>query len=186
MLTESWLHCSFHDHELFPPNYAIFRSEGKADNNTLKHGVVLIAIKNTFVFRQILLSTSVDEGILASSLSYNSRDILLVCFYAPPNSSCPSPYAISLQDCYLLFEEIFTLSKSFYSAIVYDDFNLPEIDWHGYSAENWDTQNFVDLISFYRFQQIIDFPTALSGILDLVLVNPKNRSYNLQGNYSGH
>ena len=32
---------------------------------------------------------------------------------------------------------------------------------------------FVDLISFYNFQQIIDFSTAASGILDLVLVNPK-------------
>ena len=173
MLTETWLHCSFHDNELFLPNYAILRSERKADNNTSKHGGVLIAIKNTFVSREIPLYTSVDGGVLACSLSFNSRDILLVCFYAPPNSSCPSPYAISPQDRYLLFEEIFTLSKSFYSTIVYGDFNLPEIDWHDYSAKNSDTQKFVDLISFYSFQQIIDFPTAASGILDLVLVNPK-------------
>ena len=63
--------------------------------------------------------------------------------------------------------------KSFYSTIVYGDFNLPEIDWHDYSAKNSETPKFVDLISFYSFQQIIDFPTAASGILDLVLVNPK-------------
>ena len=173
MLTETWLHCSFHDNELFLPNYAIFRSERKADNNTSKDGGVLIAIKNTFVSREIPLYTRVDGGVLACSLSFNSRDILLVCFYAPPNSSYPSPYAISPKDRYLLFEEIFTLSKSFYSTIVYGDFNLLEIDWHNYSAKNSDTQKFVDPISFYSFQQIIDFPTAASGILDLVLVNPK-------------
>ena len=173
MLTETWLHCSFHDNELFLPNYAIFRSERKADNNTSKHGGVLIAIKNTFVSRQIPLYSNICVGVIACSLCFNSRDILLVCFYAPPISSCPSPYAISPQDRYLLFEEIFTLSKTFYSTIVYGDFNLPEIDWHDYSAKNSDTQKFVDLISFHSFQQIIDFPTAASGILDLILVNPK-------------
>ena len=31
----------------------------------------------------------------------------------------------------------------------------------------------MDLISVYSFQQIIDFPIAASGILNLVLVNPK-------------
>ena len=113
--------------------------------------------------------------------TFNSRDILLVCFYAPPNSSCPSPYAISPQDRYLLFEEIFTLSKSLYSTIVYCDLNLPDIDWHDYSAKNPGTQKFVDLISFYNFHQIIDFSTAASAILDL-LSKPKNRSYILQEN----
>ena len=56
---------------------------------------------------------------------------------------------------------------------MYSDFNLPEIDWHDYSAKNSDTQKFVELISFYSIQQIIDFCTAASGILDRVLVNPK-------------
>ena len=87
------------------------------------------------------------------------------------------PVLISPQDRYLLFEEIFTLSKSFYSRIVYGVFNLPEIDWHDYSAKNSDTQKLVNEISFYSFQQIIDFVTAASGILDLVLVNPKQKLY---------
>ena len=78
MLTETCLHCSFHDNELLLPNYAIFRSERKADNNTSKHGGVLIAIKNTFVFRQIPLYTSVGGGILACSLCSNSREELLL------------------------------------------------------------------------------------------------------------
>ena len=65
MLTATWLHCSFCDNELFLPSYAIFRSEKKADNNTSKHGGVLIAIKNTFVSRQIPLNTSIDGGVLA-------------------------------------------------------------------------------------------------------------------------
>ena len=59
------------------------------------------------------------------------------------------------------------------STIVYGNFNLPEIDWHDYSAKHSDTQKLVDLISFYIFQKISDFPTAASGILNLVLVNPK-------------
>ena len=96
-----------------------------------------------------------------------------MCFCSPLNSSCPSPYAISPQDRYLLFQEIFTLSKSFYSTIVYDDFNLRENGWHNYSAKNSDTQKIVDLISFYSFQQIINFPAAASAILNRVLVNPK-------------
>ena len=91
----------------------------------------------------------------------------------PLNLSCPRPHAMSPQGRYLLFEEIFTLSKSFYSTIVFCDFDLLEIDWHGYSAKNSVTRNSLDLISFYSFQQIIDFPTATSVILNLVLVNPK-------------
>ena len=62
MLTETWLHCSFHDNELFLPNYAIFRSERKADNNTSKHGGVLIAIKNTFVSREIPFKQALMEA----------------------------------------------------------------------------------------------------------------------------
>ena len=96
-----------------------------------------------------------------------------MCFHDPPNSSCPNSYAMSPEDPYLLFKEIFTLSTSFFSTIVYGDFNLPEIDWHDYSAKNSDTQNSVDLISFYSFQQIINFPTAASGMLNLIIVNPK-------------
>ena len=91
----------------------------------------------------------------------------------PPNSSCPTPYDTAPQDGYLLFEEIFTLSKSFYSTIVYGDFNLTDIEWRDFSDKNSDTQNFVYLINSYSFQQIIDFPTAASGTLDHVLVNPK-------------
>ena len=106
MLTETWLHCSFHDNELFLPNYAIFRSERKADNNTSKHGGVLIAIKNTFVSREIPLYTSVDGGVLACSLSFNSRDILLVCFYAPPN------YHVPVLTLYHLKIVIYCLRKS--------------------------------------------------------------------------
>ena len=112
------------------------KGKRKADNNTSKHGDVLVAIKNTFVSRQIPFYSSIDGFFLAFSLSFISRDNLLVCFYAPPNSSCPSPYAISPQDYYLLFEEISTMSKSFYSKIVYGAFNLPETDCHDYSAKN--------------------------------------------------
>ena len=98
-----------------------------------------------------------------------------MCFHAPANSSCPSSCVMSPQDRYLLFEEICTLSKSFFSLIVYGDFDLPETDGHDYSAKNSDTQNFVNLISFYSFPQIIEFRTAASGILNLVLVNPKTK-----------
>ena len=127
----------------------------------MTHRGVLIAIKNTFVSRQILFF-----GIF----------YLCVFIPPPPNSSCHSPYAI-FSDRYLLFEEIFTLSRSFPSTIVNGDFILPEIDWSDYSATNSDTQNFYDIISCYSFQQIINFPTAASGILDIVQVNPKQKSY---------
>ena len=90
-----------------------------------------------------------------------------------PTISIPRPYAISPQDRYFLFEEIFTLSKSFYSTIVYCDFSLLDIIWNDYPAKNSYAQNFDDLISFYSFQQIIDFPSEASGILVFVLVNPK-------------
>ena len=56
---------------------------------------------------------------------------------------------------------------------MYGDFNLQEIDWRDSSAKNSDKHNFVELLSFYSFQQIIDFPTAASDILDFVLVNPE-------------
>ena len=103
----------------------------------MTHRGVLIAIKNTFVSRQILFF-----GIF-----------YLCVFIPPPNSSChSSPYAI-FSDRYLLFEEIFTLPKSFPSTIVKGDFILPEIDWRDYSATNSDRQNFYDILAVTVFSK---------------------------------
>ena len=67
----------------FFPITQSFDQKEKTDNKTTTHRSVLIAIKNTFVSRQILLYSSSDRGVLACFLSYNFLAFLLVCFFAP-------------------------------------------------------------------------------------------------------
>ena len=111
--------------------------------------------------------------MLACSLSFKFG-ISYLCVLMPPRIYHFSVYMLyQLKIFICCLKKIFTLSKSFYSSNVYCDFSLPEINWHNYSAKNSYTHNFVDLISFYSFQQIIHLPSAASGILVFVLVNPK-------------
>ena len=71
----------------------------------------------------------------------------------------------------ILLEDVLKHSSQVTYIIIYGDFNLPDIDWKSYSSATPDNQTFVDLMLDNDLIQIIDFPTAASGILDLIFIS---------------
>lgn len=178
MLTETWLHSSILDGELFLPEYQLHRSERLAKLNVSKHGGVLIAVRTEFDSKRIELDNEILGATVACSINYHNSNILLVCFYNPPETDGkPNPHHISTNKVICIIKEVIEISKSYRSIILYGDFNLQKVDWNVYSTDNPEEQMLLDVITQNNFQQIVEFPTSTaSGILDLVFINSETET----------
>ena len=65
-----------------------------------------------------------------------------------------------------IFEEIFNLGKFHDYVLIGGDLNLQDVDWDSRISKNDLNQPLLDLLESNDMNQIIDFPTAASGILD--------------------
>ena len=106
--------------------------------------------------------------LVACIVTMGEHRVLLVCLYHPPNDS---PYFMAHSPLNILFEDVLKYSSQVTSIIIYGDFNLADIDWKVYSSATPDNQAFIDLMMDNDLIQIIDFPTAASGILDLIFIS---------------
>ena len=52
------------------------------------------------------------------------------------------------------------------------NFDLTGADWRDYTANTTETRNHMDCFLEIDMQQVVDFPTDTSGILDLVFATP--------------
>ena len=107
------------------------------------------------------------------SIELNGMNLLLVCFYNP--SVCPGkPKDDQLPpDTVLrLFTEVYVLASNYNGILICGDFNLTDADWRDYTANTTETQKLMDWFLENDMQQVVDFPTATSGILDLVFATP--------------
>ena len=106
--------------------------------------------------------------LVACIVTMGEHRVLIVCLYNPPNES---PYFMAQSSLNILLENVLNHSSQVTSIIIYGDFNLPDIDWKSYSSTTPDNQAFIDLMLDNDLIQIIDFPTAASGILDLIFIS---------------
>lgn len=84
VLTETLLNESVNDFEIFPSGYRIYRN----DRFNRIGGGSIIAVKNSHCSNQIHLVQELSdfEVVLVEVTNlHNSRKILLVCCYRPPN-----------------------------------------------------------------------------------------------------
>lgn len=130
-LTETWLHATIFDSELFGPDFILYRCDRDADNPRGKRGGgVLLAIRNcsSYSCEQIFYSDkdiNVDI-VFAKILLSNSRKIYVCCLYIPSDSTS------SVYELYLKHLEWFRESSSLDASdvvIVLGDFNLPYLEW---------------------------------------------------------
>ena len=125
-----------------------------------------------FDSRRINLDTEILGATVACSVTFHNSITLLVCFYNPPETDGkPNADHISTDKVICTIEEVIEVSKSYRSKILYGDFNLKQVDWKDYSTKDSEEQQLLDIITQNDFQQIVDFPTAASGTLDLVFIN---------------
>ena len=164
------------DAELYLDNFEFFRSERPGrltDPHISTHGGVLVGVKSDFVPRKFDFETDLLGAISGCSFHIHGKNILLCSFYNPP---LESDYHINQDTVTQLFTAVF--NKEFDSFIVCGDFNIGEkdCDWSDYSSDDISIQFFLDLLVRKDIVQIVDFKTAASGILDIVLIS-KNLDY---------
>ena len=164
-LTETWLTEDFTDAELYLNGYTLHRSDRPpTKSGSSSHGGVLIAVNDKFTFTPLVSFT----GCIASgTVSDGNVSIFVAAVYNPPRGSA---YRLKPTEAKALYEEVISRNITNYNAhIIAGDFNLPTVEWSTcHSCEPLESV-MTDLFA-EDFEQIIDFPTRGSNILDLVFL----------------
>ncbi|XP_072043470.1 uncharacterized protein [Amphiura filiformis] len=163
--SETWLKPDKHNGEIFPPDYNVFRK----DRND-GWGGVLLAIHTSLVSHQ--LDIKPDAEIVAAKIINGKQSIILGALYRPPSTK--QDYMEALNKA---IEDI-CLSNPNTAVWIAGDANLPDIDWptdqvigHQYPKALNESFLRIQLIARVGLEQLVDFPTRLDSILDIVVTN---------------
>ena len=163
-ITETWLHNNIDDNELLPNSYNIHRKDRES-----RGGGVLLAVKsNISCFRRCDLEES-DCELLRGKIPFkDSSSYFFGVFYRPPSRDLTylEVLAKSLDKVSLISEHA--------NILLFGDFNLPDIDWDLISLlqPNSLSDCFCDdILNFFSLSQLINQPTRLDAVLDLVISN---------------
>lgn len=165
ILTETWLSPNVDNEEVLPPpmGYNVFRR----DRLFRKGGGVIIAVKDnipSFLFK----TDPILELLWVCVHSQYSKFFIGVCYRAPDSGP-------SFTDN--LYNAVFELHNQFPKSAVFlfGDFNFPSINWQSLTVPTSGTTNdscrFLDLCLTFNLTQVINEPTRLDNILDLLLTN---------------
>lgn len=161
-MTETWLSDSVYDSEFVPSGYSAFRN----DRGSKGGGVCVIFKDNLKISRMVDIPGV--EGIFCKTYHKNVRYII-GGVYRPPNAAI---------DVLNELQNYLNLTVKHDDRIILTgDFNLPNIDWKGFSLKQGDLSGEVMLDICYRFDllQLVEDYTRTQGtsrsILDLFLVN---------------
>lgn len=173
-VTETWLKPDILNCELLPGNdFSIHRQDRVGRNG----GGVMLAVRNTILSIRRKDLESRNSEILACEIRLESKKkFLVLVLYRPPNTDL---------DHMKEFKKSLHLATKakFDHLVVCGDFNLPHIDWSTGTAINNDDIHhyFAKTIKDNYLYQLIDFPTRINNILDLVLTNSPDKVMNIQG-----
>ena len=162
-ITETWLHDSILNTEIFSHNYTIYwRDRGS------RGGGIVIAISDNLTSKIVLFHRSLESIAVEIDISPKT---LIVCMYVPP--SCPEAYQL---------EAIYYLNSlpTDHEIIVLRDFNAPDIDWPTLTGTTNYSLSLCNAAYNKNLTQIINVPTHKQGnTLDLILTNSPSRIVNL-------
>ena len=131
---------------------------------TGEHGGTLILCKSTCDY--ITLPTNVD---FISVILIPSSSIAVMCVYNPPTNS---HYRVNCDVLMNQIESIVNSRLQGFKIIICGDFNMPDANWDTLTATTTDSSSVIDHILDIGLEQIVHFPTHISGnILDLVFTN---------------
>lgn len=173
ILTETWLNNSFADAELFPLQYAVFRSDRDYEATNLQRGGgVLIATNNDYQSSLIDTVSFVDFEQLWIQSNCNGHEVVIGVVYIPPSSS-EAIYKSFVQTCE-------SLKDSYRNAtfLVFGDFNLPYLNWimedytlipeATYTAAE---QTLIDSMFFMELDQLNSIKNGNNRSLDLIFAS---------------
>ena len=174
--TETWLDSSCLDSKLFPEGFSVFRRD-----RNLNGGGIFIAVKKALNC-DLIFSDPQSEFLICSLRLSNSRPIMLVCVYRPPNGDSKLFKSIDSK-----LKELKLLQNSEHPIIMAGDFNLPSVNWDAKLVESnpiyGSTVNraALQLSLKYGLAQVVNKPTRVvsNNILDLIFVRPDSSFANL-------
>ncbi|XP_042144727.1 uncharacterized protein LOC121834885, partial [Ixodes scapularis] len=158
MGTETWLHDSVSNCEVFPPGFSVYRK----DRNGHGGGVCLL-ISSDWSSSELVFSENDTESVWCRVVLPKGTTLVFGTFYRPPDSDA---YSIDK-----LGDLLTTIPDSVFLG---GDFNLPGFNW---SDEVLATDGpraysmFADIISVFGFEQYVKKPTRENSVLDLILCN---------------
>ena len=178
MLNETWLKKNIKNSELFPvETYKIFR----LDRSLKTHPP---DTRDSFKFRRngggVLMAIRRDLDIVSTKVEYKpSAELLGVTLKFPDGKKiilC-SFYRVGTlgAENHNEFKNYIRNARSrrgVSAIIVAGDLNMPATDWQNYSSPNSIDQLFLDTLSNFELEQLVNIPTHIKGnILDLLLTD---------------
>ena len=164
-VSETWLNENFDSFLLDPQNaYKIYRKDRYSGNSA--GGVCFFVAKHLKCLSPNveIVSATDNSEIITCSVFYNDAKLNLSCVYLAPNLEIDA------------FEQsLNTLARIIQADgthVVIGDFNLPKIDWNLMTSSS-DSKStlFLDMCLDNGLTQLVDEPTRLKNVLDLVLTN---------------
>ena len=160
-ITESHLSDNIPSHEIFGPNFSVFRRDRNREG-----GGVLIAAKNSLPISRRIDLENECELLWCEVIHPGAYLILLGVFYRKPN--------FTLDDLEFLSDSLHCIRRKHKNAkiVLTGDFNVPEIDWYEYTYKNGTARakRLLDMVSdFFLTQHVMDITRYISNsVLDLV------------------
>ena len=164
--TETWFNSSIKDSEYFSSQYCTYRRDRISTN---PGGGVLIAVNNEFLSsREELLETETSETLWIKINIKNCKQLFIGACYRPKIED------IVTLEC--LDTSLRRITSKNNIILLGGDFNLPGWDWPNkcvkpnapFSAIHND---FGNMLNEHGLTQIIEEPTRLDNILDLIITN---------------
>ena len=128
----------------------------------------MICVKRTLDCERIILDCKTNGSATLCLISFGRKKILAVSLYLPPSSS---KYAYSQSQLIDFFLNIIKAKKLADEIIIYGDFNFPTINWSSWSSSYPIENAFLDILEINNLRQIVNFSTAATEILDLILTS---------------
>lgn len=168
-ITETWLDSSDCDSLLVGgySDFLPFRCDRVVNDDYGRGGGVACIVHNSLspILVSSFSSSQLESCVVDLNLIYCSsfpyRKIRLILVYRSP--SAPNNSMIAL------LEFLESQMSDNFPCVLLGDFNLPSIDWLSLSSPV--PNDFLDFVSFHRFNQYVTFPSRLNNYLDLVFCN---------------
>ena len=167
-ITETWLTDSISDSELFLLCYNVFRSDRECRSPGVSlHGGTLVLVKSCYNCNQLEISDLPSGSLTACCCTFDNSNLAILCCYSPPDNS---PFAFNAEHIDSLTHTVTSMKMTHDNLIFCGDFNA-DIDWDDHSTSSLLGLALLDLMDESNLLQLIDFSTAVSGILDLFFVS---------------
>ena len=161
-ITETWLNDSI-KFSAFSNDYNVYR----CDRKNARGGGVLLAVKSNLQCKFVeSFSLNNCECLFLDILLDSSNYMRYGIIYRPPDTN--------YNDSLTLYNKIYSLVENVKHYTLLGDFNIPDIDWKYLTAHSNIGREFLTFCFKIGAIQLVDFPTRLDSLIDLLLCSDRN------------